>query len=627
MKTILFFLLFSALGYAQIPTGYYNGTEGLTGYALKTKLHQIISTNVVSWNYSDLPSALAVINKDEYYDQDAKLIDLYSTFPQGGSTFKYTVEQLISTASAEGQGWNREHVMPQSTFYSDYPMYSDLFFIFPSDAYINQRRSNNPYGLVGKVGGTTANPYLFTNGTKIGSSLSPGYEGKTVLEPIDAFKGEIARMLLYFIVRYQGKLNFFKWNVAPNPLDGNEEQGFNDWYITQLVGWSNQFPPSPAEINRNNQIYNVQQNRNPFIDHPGYVNAIWDATKIVTIPDAPVNFIVTEAGAHFIRLTWNPSVSALGYKIFVNGTQTATTDANHYDLGALQPSTSYVVTISAYNDNYMQSTMSSLNASTLAADPYANDLMITKYIEGTDFNKALEITNNTGYDVDLKRYRLAIQGYNSETQTYYTTGSYELEGILPKGNKLVLINPNATLEGYDKSMADIKTNSNPLNFSGWQYLELNYDDTDASGNKYPKTIDAIGYFGLKGNEPTDYAKDVSLYRNASVKHPNYRFTTSEWTRYPADYFIGLGSPSLTTEEIDPIPRFTIYPNPALSTIFVKGKNLEKIRWAMILDMSGKMVRKLAQPFKNGNTQIRVDDLTPGIYLLQLEQQNLKFIKK
>ena len=121
MKRILFLsLLIPALGFSQAPSGYYDGTSGLGGYALKTKLHEIISDKNISWHYGDLPAFYNQTDLDQYYDHDRTnktiLLDIYSEIPNGADAYEYTDANAIGSASAEGQGWNREHMMPQSSF-------------------------------------------------------------------------------------------------------------------------------------------------------------------------------------------------------------------------------------------------------------------------------------------------------------------------------------------------------------------------------------------------------------------------------------------------------------------------------------------------------------------------------
>ena len=130
---------------AQIPSGYYNGTEGLTGYALKSKVHEIISQKIFSYSYSQIGPLYAYTDLDKYYENDNTVLDIYSEKPTEADSYNYNLSQNIGSATAEGEGWNKEHGMPQSTYYGIYPMYSDMHYLIPADAYINQRRSNYPY--------------------------------------------------------------------------------------------------------------------------------------------------------------------------------------------------------------------------------------------------------------------------------------------------------------------------------------------------------------------------------------------------------------------------------------------------------------------------------------------------
>ena len=97
-------------------------------------------------------------------------------------------------------------------------------------------------------------------------------------EPIDEFKGDIARMLLYFAVRYEDEVTDSSWDdhtTTNNPLNGTNDQVYEIWYLRLLYEWHQDDPVSGREINRNNEAYNFQGNRNPFIDYPEYVDSIW----------------------------------------------------------------------------------------------------------------------------------------------------------------------------------------------------------------------------------------------------------------------------------------------------------------------------------------------------------------
>jgi endonuclease I len=181
---------------------------------------------------------------DKYYENDNSVLDVYSENPTGSDAYNYDFTQNISSANAEGQGWNKEHMMPQNIFYSNYPMDSDLNFIVPTDARINQLRSNYPYGKAG-----VTNYYTFINTSKISSNATPNavYTG-CVYEPIDEFKGDVARLVLYFAVRYEGELGRFNFKTDSNPtkdrnpLNGTEEQVFDQSFIDLMKIWSAQDP-------------------------------------------------------------------------------------------------------------------------------------------------------------------------------------------------------------------------------------------------------------------------------------------------------------------------------------------------------------------------------------------------
>ncbi len=619
-KALLSVILFSSYITAQIPAGYYDGTAGLTGYALKSKLHDIIAEKNINWHYGDLTDYFNQTDLDKYYDHGASnttiLLDIYSEIPTGPDAYEYTTANIIGSASAEGLGWNREHMMPQSTFYSNYPMYSDLFYVIPTDARINQLRSNYPYGIA-----NSTIHYTFTNTSKIGNSGIPGYTytGR-VYEPINEFKGDVARSLLYFAVRYEGKLGSFNFNnnanpaSDTNPLDGTEERSFDPAYIAMLIQWHTMDPVSQKEIDRNNAVYNLQKNRNPFIDNPAWVNAIWGQTPDNVAPQTPSNLTATQTSAHFVTLNWTPSTSTdvLGYKIYQNGILVASTKDTSISIDHLLPSTSYNFTVKAYDNGYLLSPDSNTVAvTTLASDIYAKDIFISKYLEGTSNNKAIEITNRTGHPVNLNDYRLSIQF--SSGSGYYFPDPYELEGIIPNNTVAVIINPNANFSCYTVSQARFATAAPQMTFTGSNYLELRYKST---------TVDALG---VSGQNNSTALGNVSLYRKNMILQPNTTFTISEWDSYASNYCQSLGTLSTSESIFAGNESLKIYPNPVNDYISVRGE-AETIKRAQILDFSGKVILTEDLPFKNKKT-ISVQNVQAGSYLLQLDDKVYQFIKK
>ncbi|HCR76933.1 MAG TPA: endonuclease I, partial [Chryseobacterium sp.] len=336
---LLSFVLIST--FAQIPTGYYDGTAGLSGAALKTKLKQIITNGHVDNGYNGLWTGYATTDRDNIamagYENNNTILDIYSENPNGTDPYSYTYPggQCSGSSGPEGLCYNREHVVPQSLFNSNAPMVSDIHFIRPTDAKVNGMRSNFPYGKVGSASFTSQ------NGSKLGTSVSPGYSG-TVFEPVDAFKGDIARMILYFVTRYETQLSGFG---TGNMLGGSAFPGLQTWELNQLLAWHIADPVSATEIARNNASYTYQGNRNPYIDHPEYVAQIWGTPVADTqAPTAPTNLATSNPTSNTISLSWTAStdnIGVVGYEIYKDGVLYATVTGTTATVSGLNPSTTY----------------------------------------------------------------------------------------------------------------------------------------------------------------------------------------------------------------------------------------------------------------------------------------------
>ncbi len=638
-KYILTAIFLPVIAFSQVPAGYYDGTAGLSGYALKTKLHEILSTKVYSYNYSDIVDYYVNTDKDSYYENNNSVLDIYTENPTGAE-LEYNFTQNIGSANAEGLGFNKEHGMPQSTYYGIYPMYSDIHYLIPTDARINQLRSNYPYGRTTGLenNGTSHNcnspnttPCIVSNGSKLGKSITPGYTN-TVYEPIDEFKGDVARFLLYFITRYEGSLNSFNFMLSTNPLDGNEESGYESWYINMLKDWNTLDPVSVRETDRNNAVFAVEKTRNPFIDHPEWVNLIWSETTDAIAPAAPSSVVVSQTAESYAILNWQPNseTDILGYKIYVNGNIVGYSKTNSFTVDRLTASTAYNFTVKAYDKGFLLSPDSNTaTTTTLAADSFAKDLMITKYIEGSSNNKALEITNKTNHPVDLKNYFIRTEFYGNSN--YYMSDAHMLEGIIAPGESKVIIRPDAALSSFPVNNGDFITNSPPMTFSGSNYVEIAYGVKylkTASTNNYDMSFVTVDAVGTKGQSNSSIMSNASLYRNTNVTDPNTTFTLSEWTSFASNYHVGLGTDSmLGTHEIFADKSLKIYPNPVVEgLLFIQGDKISEIRAALIFDMNGRLVTHFENPFRKEKS-INVSNLAIGAYILNLDGQNFKFIKK
>lgn len=263
----IFFML-SLMLTAQEPDGYYSTAEGLIDSTLKSQLHEIIKDHHPR-SYDNLWTDFQKTDKKP----NGKVWDMYSDNPDGDPPYEFTfIDDQCSSGGSSGEGecYNREHSMPQSWFDSKSPMQTDLFHLYPVDSYMNTRRSNAPYG-------ETDNPdWTSQNGSKKGPCSYPGYSG-TIFEPIDEYKGDFARTYFYMVTRYENVVSGWPGNSpeADAVLNGTKFPAFEDWALDMLIEWHNNDPVSDKEIARNDSVYAIQSNRNPFIDHQEYVNYIW----------------------------------------------------------------------------------------------------------------------------------------------------------------------------------------------------------------------------------------------------------------------------------------------------------------------------------------------------------------
>ncbi len=238
-------LIINYLLFAQIPPGYYDGTEGLSGDELKSALNDIIDGHT-ELSYTGVWNALR--DTDEDPDNINNVILLYTGWSVSNSGYPT---------------WNREHTWAKShgDFGNNPPCGTDVHHIRPTDVQVNGDRGNLDFDY-------SDNPY----------PTIPGcfYDGNS-WEPRDEVKGDVARMIFYMATRYEGEdgeldlVVVDEVNTYPNPEHGK---------LSALLEWNTMDPPSEFEETRNDRIYdNWQGNRNPFIDHPEFADLIWEITS------------------------------------------------------------------------------------------------------------------------------------------------------------------------------------------------------------------------------------------------------------------------------------------------------------------------------------------------------------
>jgi endonuclease I/chitodextrinase len=609
MKKIysLLFLLSFTIGIGQIPSGYYSSATG-TGYTLKTQLYNIIKGHTDN-GYAGLYTTYQSSDIDNFYENDGTILDMYSEKPSGTDPYNYTSgsTQRCGTYSVEGDCYNREHIIPQSVFNEASPMVSDAHFITPTDGKVNGIRSNYPHGTVASASTTTL------NGGKLGSSSVVGYSG-TVFEPINEFKGDIARMYFYFATRYENTVGTYSYSM----FDGSSNKVFTTAFLNTLLAWNAQDPVNAREIARNNAIYARQNNRNPYIDHPEYVQAIWGSTSSDTqAPTAPTNLAVTTKTAASVSLSWSTStdnVAVSGYDVYMNSALKTTVTTLTTTISGLTASTAYSFYIKAKDAAGNASASSNtVSVTTNSSGGTATELLFSEYIEGSSNNKALEIANNTGASVNLSAYTVKKQTNGAGA---WSTG-LTLSGTLNSGSKFIIVNSSIASSCYSTSSANISTTATELTFNG----------NDAVGLfKNGVLIDIIGTFN---GGTANFAADVTLRRKSTITSPSTTFNlATQWDNFTTDSCTNLGSKISTKavkEEIVAEPDgISLYPNPSNGEFTLYYSNSNKTYTIEIFSMLGQTVF-LKENIKQSS--VPITNLPKGIYLVKITDDSKSTNKK
>ncbi|MFJ5227278.1 endonuclease I family protein [Streptomyces sp. NPDC088400] len=235
----------TATNTAALDDTYYTGALGKTGTQLKSALHTIIKSQT-KLSYAQVWEALKETDEDP--SNSSNVILLYT----GRSQSK-------STNGGNSGNWNREHVWAKShgDFGTSTGPGTDIHHLRPEDVGVNSVRGNKD----------------FDNGGSAVSGAPGNYTDSDSFEPRDAVKGDVARMILYMAVRYEGDDAFA--DLEPNEKVNNGSAPAIG-KLTVLKQWNDEDPPDSFERNRNEVIYDqYQHNRNPFIDHPEWVESIW----------------------------------------------------------------------------------------------------------------------------------------------------------------------------------------------------------------------------------------------------------------------------------------------------------------------------------------------------------------
>ena len=417
---------------ASVPDGYYDSLTGKYGQDLKDALYNIL-INHTQLGYDDLWDYFYYT--DVYPEEvDGKIL-VWDMYYDNWTNQTYYYPDNTS-------GLHREHCVPKSWWGSgsttseieQYMAGTDLHHLYPADGSINSSKSNYPLGIV-----DTDDSGAYDNGvSKVGDPAS-GYGGgaANVFEPSDTYKGDFARTYFYFVCCYQdytwdSDYMYMFQNYSDNPLT------LQDWALEMLLQWHEDDPVSTKEKSRNETVYDIQGNRNPFIDDPDLVDYIWGeyAESEVGYPGYVASDVTYYLAGDFNDwLGITETVNTTEITVYVNA------DSDDYTM---------LITDQYGNELLSSSALSTLSSITINGTSYYY-YSVTGY---STINVTLsDGTDSTTISGVTKDSYFTYSGGDSYSQGYYTNASatfvagtdvYEGDDISSSGYAWTLTKDNVT---------------------------------------------------------------------------------------------------------------------------------------------------------------------------------------
>ncbi|NEN22674.1 T9SS type A sorting domain-containing protein [Cryomorpha ignava] len=252
------------LGDCVYPGTYYGATHNLLDENLETAFHEFLDDNYQDFGYSGARDKMFMEYDNQRVNGQGSAENRITRVYLGTDAVGYTSRQNAQSSF----NLNTEHTFPQGNFNSASPMVSDMHHLYVTDVDANATRGSYAFG-------NAVNNITWQMG---GSKLGTDENGITVFEPRDAQKGKSARAILYFLLRYQNYGGF---------LTATQEQDLREWCAL--------FPPDEVDVNRNNDIFALQNNRNPFVDYPQFIDRIYNLRLVENRPNVGYIALSTEA--------------------------------------------------------------------------------------------------------------------------------------------------------------------------------------------------------------------------------------------------------------------------------------------------------------------------------------------
>ena len=606
-------VIFSITATAQ-PTGYYNGTEGKAGDELKLALHEIVK-NHVDCSYNE---AKYLINYSDADPDNPNNVILF-----------YTQISRDATKYGTGEGFiNREHVWAKSHggFSGIRPMDSDALNLRPADAQANVTRGNLDFDNVQP------------NGTQDAIATDCWYNANAY-EPGPLTKGQVARILFYMATRYEGTDGEMDLELV-SKLNNYPEAKFGN--LTTLLEWNKQYPPSAMERQRNDRIFRMQQNRNPFVDHPEFADFIWNNE--------------TPSGPEFGNFTMSPEYPVANSTATVSLTISNATDLTDVSIfwGNTYDSEAHQITMTSSGENYSSDlSFSGFNAGDLI---YFKIVTTNTSNEKTSFRAnymfpentlATELTSisdvqGTGNATPIAGQQVTISGRvtaNFDNSYYLQTGNGKRSGINiyntlftgKEGDSLVI--KGIALEYSD--LTEISNISYAYNFKSNKPIKPILLTASQIGEDYEGMLVQIN--NVTFEKPGSVIQEQNMSYNATDNTGNAVIYINKYSRlvgksFPSKVTNLVGIVSQYNDIYQIIPRdindlkvytanktllqsksenLSVYPNPATEILNIKSK--KNILSVKITNYSGQEIVNRQQ----ANPKVNIQNLHSGIYIIEV----------
>ena len=235
---------------------YYTSIDGKKGgEALKTALHNLIKNhNKINYGSGEEKTWGAFYTTDAVIENGKRrVLDMYSN-----------EKRYFGSKGSAVSGMNIEHSVAKSWWGgTQNNAYCDLHHLNPSDANANSRKSNYPLGELTSVS--------WDNGVTFVGKANIDGKSQNAYEPCDEYKGDFARVFMYMFTCYQD----LTWEYTWMNYEKSTYPTLKPWAVELLLKWHEQDPVSEKEVNRNNAVYAVQGNRNPYVDYPQLADYVW----------------------------------------------------------------------------------------------------------------------------------------------------------------------------------------------------------------------------------------------------------------------------------------------------------------------------------------------------------------